>query len=341
MIGESTSVGCMMEDTENTRGTCRSWWRNCALAADSEILAIDRLEDEISPLVPGVSRTRELISTLELCHHKAERWVANIVSAIASGDTDKGLGTRPACATHPVERTWEIACAVLSGWCAGWPVSSVDHSVGNRPARELLGRLGPRSPLKEWQVHRIVERTREFIGWPNSQHEAVGGYVPLLEAGGEYESGQRTDCPEQYREHADFWHQTVQTRILDTDLGDQHSVYGDLGYGEQTVLSLAAAIDMLWPCNWNFVQNLEIVLGVIGGDPTPRRAFAFCARNIKLSPVRERMKTVSHTLQVFCQGQPPDDGVDAELLASLGEPSMQRRWLAASLDKTIRLQMDL
>ena len=116
---------------------------------------------------------------------------------------------------------------------------------------------------------------------------------------------------------------------------------GDLGYGERTVLSLATAIDMLWPCHWDYVQNLETVLGVIGGDPNPRRPFAFCARNIKRSPIRERMKTVSHTLQAFYQDRPPDDDMDADLLASLGEPSRQRQWLASSLDKTIRLQMDL
>jgi hypothetical protein len=320
---------------------CRSWWRNCAVTPDREILAIDRLEDAISPLAPGVSCTRELISTLELCHHKAERWIANIVSAIASGHTTKGLGTRPAGVTHPAERTWKRACDVLSAWCAGCPVGSVDVRVGDRPARELLGRLGPRSPLKEWQVYRIIERTRALIGWPGSEHEAAGGYVPLLEAGTEYESLQRTDCPERYREHADFWQQTVQTQVLDTELGEYHSVYGDLGYGEQTVLSLATAIDMLWPCHWDYVRNLETVLGVIGGDGHPRRPFAFCARNIKLSPVRERMKTVSHTLQVFSGDRAADGNVDAELLASLGEPSRQRQWLASSLDKTIRLQLDL
>ena len=330
-----------MEQTDSNPEVCRSWWRNCAVAPDSEILAIDRLEDAITPLAPGVSRTRELISTLELCHHKAERWVANIVSAIAAGDTTKGLGTRPAGVTHPVEGTWKRACAALSAWCAGCPVGSVDLSIGDRPAPELLGRLGPRSPLKEWQVHRIIERTRELIGWPAALHEADGGYVPLLEAGSEYESVQRADCPEHYREHADFWQQTVQTPVLDTELGDYHSVYGDLGYGEQTTLSLAMAIDMLWPCHWDYVQNLETVLGVIGGDPHPRRPFAFCARNIKRSPLRERMKTVSHTLRAFSRDRPPDDDVDGELLASLGEPSSQRQWLASSLDKTIRLQLDL
>jgi len=284
---------------------------------DSEILEIDRLEDAISPLAPGISRTRELISNLELCHHKADRWVANIIAAIAAEDTTKGLGTRPAGVTHPVERTWESACAALSAWCAGRPADSIDLTVGDRSAGELLACLGLRSSLKEWQVHRIIERTREHIGWCRSRRQ-IGGYVPLLEAGGDYESSQRTDCPEDYREHADFWHQTVHTPIHDTELGDHHSVYGDLGHGETTVLSLATAIDMLQPCHWDYVENLQTVLGVIGGNSNPRRPFAFCARNIRLSPIRERMKTISRTLQVFSQDRPLDDAADPEVLASLG-----------------------
>ena len=71
--------------------SCRSWWRNCALEADSEILAIDRMEDGIVPIPENVSKIRELIASLELCHHKAERWVANIIEAIGAGGTSKGL----------------------------------------------------------------------------------------------------------------------------------------------------------------------------------------------------------------------------------------------------------
>ncbi len=40
----------------------RSWWRNCALQADSEIIAIDRMEDQIAPLGANVSRIRQLVS---------------------------------------------------------------------------------------------------------------------------------------------------------------------------------------------------------------------------------------------------------------------------------------
>ena len=74
--------------------TSRSWWRNCAQEPDSEMLQIDRMEDDLAPIAPDVLRIRELISTLEMCHHKAERWVDNIIEAIATGQTTKGLGTR-------------------------------------------------------------------------------------------------------------------------------------------------------------------------------------------------------------------------------------------------------
>ena len=83
---------------------------NCGVAADEEMRDIDRLEDELSPLPENIARIRGLISTLELCHHKAERWVTNIIEAIGEGGTSKGLGTRTAGELHPAERDWMNAC---------------------------------------------------------------------------------------------------------------------------------------------------------------------------------------------------------------------------------------
>ena len=155
--------------------SCRSWWRNCALEADSEILDIDRMEDHIAPIDPKVSKIRELIGSLEMCHHKAEKW----------------------------------------------------------------------------------------------------------------------------------------------------------------------AIDMLWTCHWNFVENLQIVLEMIGGNLKPERPFAACAWNISLSPIRPRMEVVSNTLKVFCDNSASDKEIDRYVLSLLGEPTEEKKWLAASLGKTIRLQLSL
>lgn len=308
--------------------TCRSWWRNCALEADSEILNIDRMEDDIAPIGTNVSRIRELISGLELCHHKADRWVHNIIEAIGTGKTKKGLGTRSPGRHHPAEKSWQNACAALSAWCAGRSGAKVDLSIDTVPASRLLACLGERSPLKEWQVQRVIEKIRTAIHWPQSCGDPAAQYVWILFSGGEYESIYRSRCPEHYSEHADFWLRTVRTIVHDTE------------NGSEAELSLGLAIDMLWPCHWKFVDNLQIVLEAIGGRLHPEEPFAACGRNITLLPIRDRMEIVSNTLKVFCNDPQVNRNVDKEMLALLGEPTPVKRWLAASLDKTIRLQLN-
>ena len=308
--------------------TLRSWWRNCALHADSEIMAIDEMEDQVVPIGASVSRIRELISSLELCHHKADRWVYNIVEAIGAGETTKGLGTRPPGQRHPREAVWQNACAALSAWCAGCPSTQIDLSVDTIPASQLLACLGERSPLKEWQVQRVIERIRSAIHWPQSSDDPAAQYEWLLLDASEYELAYLDQCPEHYGEHEDFWRTTARTTIHDTEDGGEAD------------LSLALAIDMLWPCHWGFVENLRIVLDAIGGKLNPGKPFAACGRNIALLPIRHRMEIVSNTLRVFCGDPESGQEVDTDLLALLGEPTEAKKWLAASLDKTIWLQMD-
>ena len=306
----------------------RTWWRNCALESDSEIRAIDRLEDALAPLSPNVKRIRELISTLELCHHKADRWVYNIIEAIGTGETNKGLGTRSAGQSHDVETVWQHACAALTAWCAGCPAGSFNIAVDTVPAAELLTYIGERTPLKEWQVQRVIERIRSLIHWPQSSNNPAAQYEWLLMSVGEYESAYLSRCPEHYQKHEDFWDATARTIVHDTC------------NGHKAELSLALAIDMLWPCHWNFVENLQIVLEAIGGTLYPAKPFAACGRNISLLPIRRRMATISRMLKVFCSDSEPDKEIDSQIPELLGKPTGEKIWLAVSLDKTIRLQLD-
>ena len=306
----------------------RLWWRNCALHADSEIIAIDEMEDHIAPIGASVSKIRELISSLELCHHKADRWVYNIIEAIGAGETTKGLGTRSPGQQHPSETVWQNACAALSAWCAGCPSTKVDLPIGTIPASRLLAGLGERSPQKEWQVQRVIEKIRSVTHWLRSYDDPAAQYVWILLSAGEYESAYLNQCPEHYKEHEDFWRTTVRTIIHDTENGDEAD------------LSLALAIDMLWPCHWRFVENLRIVLDAIGGKFNSEKPFAACGRNITLLPIRRRMEIVANTLKVFCGERESKKEVDRSLLALLGKPTEVKKWLAASLDKTIRLQLN-
>ena len=308
--------------------SCRSWWGNCAQEADSEMITIDGIEDHIAPISANVSKIRGLISTIELCHHKAERRISNIIEAIGTGETRKGQGTRSPGQQHPVEKVWQNACAALSAWVAGCLSTEVDLSIDTVPASQLLACLGERSPLKEWQVQRVIEKIRSTATMLQSSDDATAQYVWILLNEGENEINSRRQCPDHYKEHEDFWLKTVRTIIHDTEDGAEAN------------LSLGFAIDMLWPCHWRFVENLQIVLEAINGRHIPAKPFAACAWNISLLPIRHRMEIVSNTLKVFCGNPESDQEIDMELLASLGEPTEVKRWLTASLDKTIRLQLD-
>jgi len=263
-----------------------------------------------------------------LCHHKADRWVNNIIEAIGTGKTQKGLGTRSPGQKHPAEKVWQNACTALSLWCGGNPIDKVDLSIGDIPASRLLVCLGDHSPLKEWQVQRMIEKIRSQIHWPQSLDDPTAQYTWILLSGGEYGSACRSKCPERYKEHENFWQKTVRTFIHDTE------------NGKEAELSLGLAIDMLWPCHWAFVTNLQIVLEAIGGELNPEKPFAACGRNILHLPIRRRMEIVSDTLNVFSGTPESNKEIDKNLLKLLGEPTETKKWLAASLDKTIQLQMN-
>ena len=306
----------------------RPCWRNCfapgdeRAARDPEIRAIDAMEDGLAPLDEQAVGIRRLITCHESCHHKAARHVTLIVEAIAVGRTSKGPGTRPPGETHPIERAWQSAVDVLSAWCDAQQARVAEHSVGGAPASALLGALGPRAPLMVWQVRRATDRIRQYLDpsfayrpmWRNAKDRRPLGAAP----GGAPCHGEQG-----------FLTATAETIIHDTV------------DGREAELPLALAIDRLQPCNWNFVQNLAIVLRAIGGDLRPARPFAACARNIRLTPIRERMRTVSKTLAAFGRGGETGRVIDEELLSALGEPAAVKRWLAASLAKTLELQLDL
>ena len=168
----------------------------------------------------------------------------------------------------------------------------------------------------------MIEKIRSWTDCPRSEQDPSTQYAWL--------SFDQNDCPDHYKEHEDFWRQTVE---ISPFKGLQGLNGGDFSFG--------LAIDLLWTCHWNFLENLQIVLEVIGGNLNPERPFSACAWNITLSPIRPRMEVVSNTLRGFCGDSEPDKEITREVLSLLGEPTEEKKWLAASLDKTIRLQLGL
>jgi len=302
----------------------RSCWWNCyapddkSAFDDEELSAIDAMEDAIAPLDEQTTAIRQLITRFELCYRAADEEAERIANAISAGVVPVESNERAPERKAELENSRRI----LSQWCENQNVEDIDLNVGGISAEALAGFIGEPSPLKIWQVRRIVERIGEALD-PNRQY-----YRMVLDVGDYGEPGTGS-VGEHYKGNADFLEETRNTAIHDTLEGRKSKV------------SLAMAVDLLMPCHWDFVGALVAILKAIGGNLQPVPAFACCARNVKLSPLCDRVKIVSDTLGAFWKDQDVAEDVDDDLLAALGEPTPVKRWLAASLDKTIRLHLSL
>jgi hypothetical protein len=293
----------------------RAWWQNCA-GADDEVRAIDAREDALGPLDEPTTEIRRLITGFEACYHEADKEAEFIVAAIGAGCCPQRSNERPPQRRRELEHARDI----LSAWCENSAAAGTESDVGGIRAGDLRHFLGEPSSLKLWQVARVVDRVSHALTPDYPCHNLV------LNVGEHGEPGADV-AGEHYANHTDFLRQTRETIIHDTVDGRQSKV------------SLAFAIDLLMPCGWDFAGCLVTILKAIGGDLHPQRPLACCARNIKLSPLCGPLTTISNTLNAFWRGETPPQDTDEHVPVSLGAPTPVKRWLAASLDKTIRLHL--
>jgi hypothetical protein len=210
---------------------------------------------------------------------------------------------------------------ILSAWCEDAFDQVRDRDVGGIPAERLAGFLGDRTPLKKWQVRRIIDKVTAALDQSQPYHNMV------LNAGDYGEAGDES-LEEYYKDNSAFLNKTVETVIHDTV------------DGQEAEISLALAVDRLTPCNWNFVDNLAVLLKAIGSDVHPDEHFACCERNVLSTPLRDRLRVISNTLGAFWKNEEAEGQMDDSLLVLLGPVTPVKCWLAACLDKTIRLQLD-
>jgi len=302
----------------------RSCWWNCyapddkSAADDEELVGIDAMEDAIAPLDEQTTAIRRLITRFELCYRAADEEAERIARAISTGMVPADSNERARERKAELENSYRI----LSQWCENQNVEDVDLNVGGISAETVAGFIGEPSPLKIWQVQRVVEKIGEALD-PSRRY-----YRMALDVGDYGETGTGS-VGDHYKDNADFLEKTRKTAIHDTLEGRKSKV------------SLAMAVDLLEPCHWDFVGALVAIFKAIGGSLQPAPAFACCAPNVKLSPLFDRVKIISNTLGAFWKNENRAEEIDGDLLAALGEPTPTKRWLAASLDKTIRLQLSL
>ena len=298
----------------------RSCWQNCFISDDNkdkELAEIDAMEDSLAPLDEDTVRIRRLIMCFESCYHEADKQAELIVKAIGSGRAPADSGERPPKRKAELQNSRDI----LWAWCEDRFAKVEAGDVGGISADELVNFIGNRTPLKVWQVQRVVDTITFALDSSQPYHNLA------LNVGAD---GEQLAEPigGHYKDHSEFLTQTIETVIHDT-----------VG-GQKAQISLAIAIDRLQPCNWNFARNLAIILKAIGGDLHPGKPFACCERNVLLTPLGDRLKIISNTLRAFRQGRETDKQIDGNILALLGTSTEVKCWLAASLDKTIRSQLD-
>ena len=296
------------------RDKLRPCWQNCGALDDEEILAIDAMEDSIRPLDDNTVNIRGLITRFESCYHEADKEAEMIIRSIGMGESADESQERPPQRKQELQNTHDI----LSAWCQDEPTSCKDLCVGPVSAKELFDCLGKPTDLKRWQVQRMIDQLKWALDRSNCYHCLaldVDGYGQPIEL----------KAKEYYKDHLDFLNQTTTTMI--------HYTLD----GKDSEMSLALAIDLHSPCNWNFIGNLVILLKTINGDLHPKESFAPCSLNASLTPLRGRLQTIANTLRVFWKNEKSAGEIDNDPLISLGTITPVKQWLAASLDKTIRL----
>ena len=210
----------------------RPCWFNCyppddkKFLKDEELLSIDKMEDSIAPLNDETKAVRGLITRFELCYHEADKEAEYIIKSIAAGHCLEQSKERPP------QRKKELLNArhILSHWCKNLTDKKINLSVGDISADELFSFIGEPSPLKIWQIERIVDRVGEALDPSKPYHRLA------LDLGDYGEPGV-SHAEEYYKDNLAFLEQTKETIIHDTVDGRESRV------------SLAMAIDMLMPCH--------------------------------------------------------------------------------------------
>ncbi|MHC4334532.1 MAG: hypothetical protein ACYSUP_04155 [Planctomycetota bacterium] len=297
----------------------RPCWQNCFFPddKDDELASIDAMEDSLALLDDDTVRIRGLITRFESCYHEADKEAELIVSAIGSGQPPVESGDRPPQRKQELQNARDI----LRAWCEDGLNEARGRDVGAISADELVSFVGDRTALRIWQVQRVIDKVGQALDPSQKYHNMV------LSVGENGEPG-AVKAGEHYKDQPGFLDQT------------KAAVINDSVDGRKTQISLAMAIDRLQPCNWNLVDNLVIVLKAIGGDLHPDKSFACCERNVLLTPNADRLRIIANTLRAFWKGRETDRDIDEGILTALGQKTPVKCWLAASLDKTIRSQLD-
>jgi hypothetical protein len=303
----------------------RAHWVNCCLEPDGEIIEIDHMEDRLDPKEREQAQgIRRLITRFEVCHWNSDRWLERIVQAIGEGRVPPTSG-RPR-AQHPLAQMLICLQRVLACWVARATTPIPQCIILEKTGAEILHSLGTWTPFKAWVVQRLLDGLEH--------HLRVHRLLPPSELppARSYSGDLNLDSPnaDPYFPDSLDWLAEARSRKLKTrkEIGDKVQEH-----------SLAMLISSPNPCNEFYFRFLFALFEYLD-DPENERILPspFCG-NVSLARHRRYGQAIN-ALRAYL-GQPPEGSLplDDTVLSQLGEPNPAKRWLAASLEKTLREQL--
>jgi len=302
--------------------TLRRHWVNVTDEPDASILEIDRLEDALAfqntEEREKIYVIRQAITGFEFCHHKALHRLYMLIRSIGQLEYLNKASSKEEKIGNDDVIQWMSAYKILEAWINNDMQSVQNRSFFELTALDLVSHLGDRSPLKEWQVGRLLEKMfYEFLNFDNLE--------------GEYryfEGGEQKF--QENKEDLEFYRQTVSVKLdeLSNDL-----------LGE---MNLGKLIDLQFLCNWNYKVNLLSILQVIDGSIKSTKNIVICSLRFEEHPNFNEFLCMKKSLRAYWDEEYHNalpiqncDTIDSDIRQELGVQSPIKIWLVRSLERTL------
>jgi len=303
----------------------RKHWVNCCAKPDQEVIDVDRMEDELAEEERGRALPiRRLITRFETCHWNSDRWLERIVLAIAEEQVPPTSGRPPT--EHPLAQMLACLRTTLVHWVTRSTALPAQCTILDRSSAALVKSLGAWTPYKAWVVQRVIEGLERHMCSAGLLERPEGALTKF------FPGGLTLEGPEADSYFADSLDLLARARSQRLQVRPEVD-------GQVQEHSLAFVIGFLNPCNKFYFQFLLALLKVLDAPDEDRvLPSPFCG-NISQGRHRRYYRAINAFRQYL--GKPPEGSLpgDEAILAQLGEPTAVKRWLVASLEKTLREQV--
>jgi len=300
----------------------RKHWINVTAEPDASILDIDRLEDtlefeneEIREKIYGI---RNAITRFEFCHHKALHRLFILIHSIGKLEYLIKENTKEAKINNEDVKQWMCAYKILKAWTNDDMQSVQKITFFDMTSTDLVSNLGIRSPLKKWQVSRLLEKMFfEFLNFDGDE----GEYRYFTNGEAEFQNNST---------ELEFYRQTMNVTLEELN----NDLLGEMNLGK--------LIDLYFLCNWNYKENLISILQVINGNTQSIRDIVVCSLQFDKHPSFNEFLSVKKALRAYWDedyrsqfSEQNFKSIDSDVRETLGVKTPIKIWLVRSLEKTL------